>query len=150
MRFFVFCLLVFGFDLIAFQTVQLAMQGFSKSTTLGITIAYWFVPVALIIWILSNQSKATASLASDGENRLIRTVFQLIYFAKFLLLFIFLLLQIGSLFFAGIATFLPNINFSNDYAPLLAKISVLLSGGPLLLMIYGMARNRHRYKKGFN
>ena len=145
MRLFLFCLLLFGFDLIAFQTLQLAMQDFSQPVILGITIAYWLVPVALIIWILSNQTDTT-NLASNGQYRLTRTLFQLGYFAKFLLLFIFLTLQIGTLLLVGIASLFPNFNFSNDYAPLLAKISVLMSGAPLLLMIYGMARNRHRYK----
>lgn len=146
MRLLLFCLLIFGFDLIAFQTVQLAMQDFVQPVTLGITIVYWLVPVALIAWILRNQTREAVSIANDGQNRIIRTVFQLLYFAKFLLLFIFLFLQIGTLLFAGIAAFLPNFDFSNDHAPLLAKISSLLSGIPLLLMIYGMARNRHRYK----
>ena len=146
MRFLLFCLLLFGFDLVAFQIVQLAMQDFSKPVILGITIVYWFIPVALIAWILNNQSKDTASLASDGDSRITRTIFQLFYFAKFLLLFIFLLLQIGTLLLAGIASFLSSFNFSNDHAPLLARISVLMSGLPLLLMIYGMVRNRHRYK----
>jgi len=146
MRFLLFCLLLFGFDLVVFQTVQLAMEDFSKPITLGITIAYWLVPVALIFWIVRNQSRDTNRLTSGGKGRISRTVFQLIYFAKFLLLFIFLFLQLGTLLLAGIASFLPNFDFSNDHAPLLAIISVLLSGIPLLLMIYGMARNRHRYK----
>ncbi len=145
MRFLLFCLLIFGFDLMAFQTVQLTMQGLPKPVILGVTILYWFVPVALIAWILSNQTD-TANLVNNGKYRITRTLFQLIYFAKFLLLFIFLFLQIGNLLLVGVATLLPNFNFSNTHAPLLAKISVLLSGGPLLLMIYGMARNRHRYK----
>jgi len=145
MRFLIFCLLLLGFDFIAFQTIQLAIQDFSKPVVLGITIFYWLIPLALIIWIFSSQ-KDTTNLASNGKYRLIRTLFQLLYFAKFLLLFIFIALQIGTLLLAGIASFLPNFNFLNDHTPLLAKISVIMSGVPLLLMIYGMARNRHRYK----
>ncbi len=145
MRFLLFCLLVVGFDLLAFQTIQLAMWDVAPPIVLGITITYWLIPVALIVWILSNQADTT-TLASSGKYRLTRTTFQLIYFAKFLLLFIFLFLQLSTLLIAGIASFLPNFNFLNNHAPLLAKLSVLLSGGPLLLMIYGMARNRHRYK----
>ena len=145
MRFLFFCLLILGFDLIAFQTVQLAMQDFSKPVALGITIGFWIVPVVLIVWLLRSQSDTT-NIASNGNYRLTRTVFQLIYFAKFLLLFIFLALQLSLLIFAGITAFLPNFSFSNDHAPLLAKFSVLMSGIPLLLMIYGMLRNRHRYK----
>ena len=84
MRFLLFCLLIFGFDLVASQTVQLAMQDFSKPVILGITIIYWLVPVALIVWILNNQTD-TANLASNGKYRLTRTLFQLIYFAKLLI-----------------------------------------------------------------
>ena len=146
MRLLFFCLLILGFDLIAFQTVQLAMQDFAKPVVLGITIIYWLIPVALIAWILNNQTKDAATLASDGNVRINRTVFQLFYLAKFLLLFIFLMLQLSTLFLSGIAALFSSFNFSNNHAPLLAQMSVLLSGIPLLLMIYGMARNRHRYK----
>ncbi|MEM1122652.1 MAG: metallophosphoesterase, partial [Bacteroidota bacterium] len=70
----------------------------------------------------------------------------LFYFAKFLLLLFTIIFQIGGLLVGGLAYLIPSLQFSGNYAPIFAKISVLLSVIPLLLMINGVLRNRHRYK----
>ena len=145
MRFVLFCLLIFLLDLVAFQPFQLAISDFSPTAIKGLTIGYWAVFVALVGWLgyhlLSSNEKGNLS-----RFKIVRSIFYLIYFAKFLVICFTLIFSLLALLLGGIAYFVPNFNFSNDYSVLFAKISILLSGIPLVLMIYGILRNRHRYK----
>jgi len=145
MRIIFLFLLILGFDLVAFQPFQLAISDFPQSIILGITLGYWLVPVALILWLLTNRSDLRQA-NSAGNTMVIRSIFYLIYFAKFLLILFSLLFQVGGLLASGLTYLIPSLSFSGDYTPFLARISVLMSGVPLLLMINGVLRNRHRYK----
>lgn len=145
MRFLFLCLLIFIFDLVVFQSFQLAISDFSPNLIKGITIAYWSVFAGLIGWLgYYNFNPTTAN--NTGNFTVIRSIFYLTYFAKFLFLFFTLAFSLIALMLSGIAYLIPDFDFSTDYSTLFAKISVLLSGLPLFLMIYGILRNRHRYK----
>jgi len=145
MRIIFLCILIFLLDLAAFQPFQLAISDFSAEVRTGLTIAYWSVFVAIVGW-LGYYSSNLRRVNSAGNFAVIRSIFYLIYFAKFLLLLFTLGLQVLWLLISGIAYLIPNIDFSGDFSHLIAKISILLSGIPLILMIYGILRNRHRYK----
>jgi len=145
MRFVLLCILIFLFDLVAFQPFQLAISDFTTTTTNGLTIAYWSIFVGLIGW-LAYYSLNQGKVNNSGNFKVIRSIFYLIYFAKFLLLLFTLAFSVLGLLLSGLAYLIPNFDYSNNYTNLFAKISILLSGIPLILMIYGILRNRHRYK----
>ncbi len=145
MRLLFLCILILVFDLVAFQPFQLAISDFSPNTILGLTIAYWSVFVGLVSW-LGYHSSNLSKVNSSGNFTVIRSIFYLFYFAKFLLIFFTLAFSLIMLLVSGIVYLLPNFDFSNNYSVLFAKTSILMSGIPLLVMIYGILRNRHRYK----
>ncbi len=145
MRFLFLCLLIFVFDLVVFQPFQLAISDFSPTLITSFTVAYWSIFVGLIGWLVF-YSRSTQKVNELGGLTNIKAILSLIYFAKFLFLCFTLVFSVLGLLVGGIAYLIPNFDFSNDYSRLFAKISLLLSGIPLVLMIYGILRNRHRYK----
>ena len=145
MRFFIFCLLLLLFDLTVFQVVQLSMQDFPEPVYLIIAVVFWIIPVALILWqILSVQTNK--KYIFPGKHRMIRSSFQLVYFGKFIVLVLFFIGFLLSIVYTGFSYFFPGLFFNYEFPPLLARIAVLISGLLVVMLIYGIIRNRHRYQ----
>lgn len=145
MRLLLLCVLILVFDLVAFQPFQLAISDCPSTTVKALTVAYWSIFIGLIGWL--GYYSMNGGKVNESKNFYItRSILYLTYFAKFLFICFNLAFSIIVLLISGIAYLIPTFEFATDYSPLFAKISLLLSGLPLVLMIYGILRNRHRYK----
>ena len=125
MRLLFLCFLIFVFDLVVFQPFQLAISDFSPTIIKGLMVAYWSVLVGLVGW-LGYFSLKDYKVNNPKQFKIIRSIFYLIYFAKFLFLVFILAFSIIGLLIGGIAYLIPNFDFSNDYTVFFAKISILL------------------------
>lgn len=141
MPFFLFVILVFAFDFYAFQTVQLALSEYSSNINLVVTLVYWSISFATVLFFLlgSRNSKTKRNFS------LWRSAFLLVYFAKFLVVVFMLIGVIGQFLMAGISYLIPSLAFEGGRSVLSAQLTLGLVSFPFLLMIYGILRNRHRY-----
>ena len=138
-------LLLFAIDFYAFQAIQLAMSGLSKWVNIGITIIYWLIPIGLILSFIFFRKWFTKN-GKEGSFRMIRSLFFLVYFSKFILLLLLLLGNLGGLILLGVTYISKDFSYAGIPSILFSQISILTAGIPLIMLIYGILRNRHRYK----
>jgi predicted MPP superfamily phosphohydrolase len=140
-RFLVFCIFLLVIDLVAYQPIQLAMSELDFWVQLPITILYWSVLPLFVLWFLWHKNNTAKS---SGRYRMQRSIFYLVYFAKFVLILFALIGQLGALFGALITYLIPSFVFPEN-SLFYAQIISLLTTFVLLLLIYGILWNRHRY-----
>lgn len=130
--------LIFLLDYYVFSAVSLLLINIVGGTSLMVSIAYWLIPLALIIIVIASFSNRAIFHENKYVHHLRSLVF-LIYFAKILVaLFLFgddLIRAI--LFLAGN----PLERSAN-----VALLALLFGGITLILLVYGIFRNTYRFK----
>ncbi|MEM6321774.1 MAG: metallophosphoesterase [Bacteroidota bacterium] len=145
MRIVLFILLLLGFDLVVYQSVQLAIHEWSSTAKLVAGAIFWTIPVLFICWYIFGQNQAQDK-SKEGNYRLQRSIFQLIYLAKVVLLLASGLFLLIHPLLQTLHYFIPSIPVLTENTQLFAQIAVILALGLFFLMLYGILFNRHRYK----
>lgn len=138
-------LFIVAIDWLVFQFYGVIMEGYPSPIQVGFTGLFWSIPFFFISFLLFHTNRLE-KVNSLGKYRLFRSFFYLIYLAKFILLFFALFWHLIGLI-VGILSLLGIPLFSDtSFKIIYIKVSLFITLIPLTLLIYGMIRNRHRYK----
>lgn len=145
MRLLPFLILLFFIDYYAFQAFVTVSENWSAVAQTILYTIYWMVPMVAIgltyafaIGAANNWKKSTFTL--------VRSTITLTYFSKFFIIVVLILGDLGRMIFSIYESFAGNQGFDYDRTFLNASIAIAVGALPFILLLYGMLRNKYRYK----
>lgn len=136
---------LFLLDLYVYQAFKLFIKGLSPAWETGLSIAYWMVPVLLIILLLMDQ------FIPDEPNQMpglvhARAFMICLYLPKLLALPILLIDDVRRGIFWLINNMGSEITYNPSRSRFLTTTGFILGSIPFVALVYGMIRNPYRYK----
>jgi len=137
--------LIFLLDYYAFQALKTVSGNWSQLTRNIVYSIYWLVPVLAI-----GMMAAGAYGLLEGMNKttytFLRSFLTIAYVAKIPMIALLLVDDLRRLFVFGQEQFSGTEKYSKSRSEFLATTGVVLGALPFLTLIYGIVRNRYRYK----
>ncbi len=137
-------ILLFLFDLYAFQAFQLLASDWSSFARNLLFAVYWSIPAIVVLIGLAFAN----SDVSQWRNlfNVLRAVLTIAYLAKLLLVGVLLIDDLRRLLFSAYDGLAGNVGIERSRSLFMAQFGVLLAGIPFVTLLYGMIRNRYRYR----
>lgn len=145
MRFLPLIFIFLLFDMYVFEGVKVLMQGTAPGVQYSLTIIYWLIP-ALGAGLLMAAASGALSKWPAKWVVFARSIFFIIYLSKFILSGVLLTDDLRRLVMAGYDQLLGTPQEAYGRSAIWLQFGALLSGIPLVSLIYGMIRNPYRYK----
>ncbi len=145
MRLVILFALILLIDWFSFQGVRFLVQSLDRPVRTGIYVAFWFVPIATILYMLAGMQGLTQNWPK-GLTVFLRTFILILYFSKFLMGSVILIDDIRRLFMWAIDKLSPSTSYSSGRSRFLTQLGLALGSLPLLSLTYGVVRNPYRYK----
>lgn len=145
MRFVIFLLFPLLIDLLAFQAVRVLLPFDGTAIAWIVYLLYWIVPVAAVGFFIA----WTSGFANRWPRALLLTVQALImilYVSKLLVAAFVLLDDARRVVAWMLGTLAPSTGFTAARLPLMSQLGMVIGSLPLLVLTYGLVRNRYRYK----
>lgn len=145
MRFLVPFFILLAIDAYVFQAVVNLAQNLSKVQKNILYIAYWMIPVLVIITMYSVSNGWTDSWPKSVFT-LVRALLAIAYFSKLFAVIPLIFDDIRRLYIWSKAKVYPEIEYDPSRSGFMSKMALLISGLPFGLLSYGILRNPYRYK----
>lgn len=145
MRFIILFILLFLFDWYAFQAFQLWSANWSPESQTILQVVYWAIPI-LSIGLLILFANTNIGQRKPEWFTILRTMLIAAYFGKFVTIIVLLLDDLRRLavdIFQGLG---GEVAFENTRSELMVQFGIFSGLGLLLMLTYGVFRNRYRYK----
>ncbi len=138
-------LFIFLLDYYAFQSLRLVAGGWSQPLRNVVYSLYWLVPI-LAVTVMA----AGAYGLLEGMNRttylFLRTFLTIAYVAKIPIILFLLIDDLRRLILTGYEAVAGATPYSKSRSKFLANTGIILGMLPFVTLIYGVVRNRYRYK----
>lgn len=145
MRFLLLILFLLAIDFYAFQAFRMAMQGWSATARMVVTVVYWAIPIfALILMLVADFTNFPQT--NKGTYTILRTVVFIAYISKFMILPILLIDDLRRLVTLAIAKFNNKSGVDVSRSRFLSQMGIVLGSIPFATLTYGIIRNPYRYK----
>lgn len=138
-------LLIFLLDYYAFQALKTVSGNWSEVTRNIVYSIFWLVPILAV-----GMMAAGAYGLLEGLNKttytFLRSFLTIAYVAKIPMVALLLVDDLRRLFVFGQERFSGTTEYSKSRSAFLAKTGIILGALPFITLIYGIVRNRYRYK----
>lgn len=145
MRLLILFIIIFLFDIYVFQAFVEVSQDWSKTTKIILYSIYWAIPL-LAIGLLAASSFVDVSKWDRNTFIVLRSVIMIIYFSKFLIVIVLFIDDLRRLIMSALDGVAGVQKYDNSRSAFLSQIAILVGSIPLITLIYGIFRNRYRYK----
>ena len=145
MRLLVIILFIFLFDIYVFQAFVEVGQDWSKTTKTIMYSIYWLIPLSAI-GLLIAASFVDVSRWDRNTFVILRSVLMIIYFSKFLIVLVLFIDDIRRLIMTAVDGVAGLQKYDKSRSAFLSQVAILIGSVPLVTLIYGIFRNRYRYK----
>ena len=145
MRLLVILIFILLFDIYVFQAFIEVGQNWSKMTKIIMYSIYWIIPL-LTFGLLTASSFVDVSKWDRNTFVILRSVLLIIYFSKFLIVVVLLIDDLRRLIMTAVDGVAGVQKYDNSRSAFLSQIAILIGSVPLITLIYGIFRNRYRYK----
>lgn len=146
MRILLFLLPLVLLDWYIYQALAELSVPFSTEATMLLRLFFWLIPLSLLGWLAIHYNGTKRSVPRKPVVRMAGNFFMLIYLGKFVTAFSLLL---GDLFRGITLVFIAlsgNQALTTERLPLVTMLAVVMGLIPVFVLMYGMIRNRHRYR----
>lgn len=138
-------ILIFLLDYYCFQALKTVSGNWSQMTRNIVYSIYWLVPILAI-----GTMAAGAYGMLEGLNKttytFLRSFLTIAYVAKIPMVALLLVDDLRRLFVFGHEQFSETTKYSKSRSEFLATTGIFLGALPFVTLIYGIVRNRYRYK----
>jgi len=138
-------LMIFLLDYYAFQALKTVSGNWSQVTRNIVYSIYWLVPILAV-----GMMTAGAYGLLEGLNKttytFMRSFLTIAYVAKIPMVALLLVDDLRRLFVYGQEQFTGKTTYSKSRSEFLATAGIILGALPFVTLIYGIVRNRYRYK----
>ena len=141
MRIIILAIFLFTFDYYAFQGVKLASETWPTLLQTIIYTFYWAVPILAIGMVVTDLSTWNRNVVS-----IVRAFIFIAYFSKFVFVFILFGNDVLHAFKNGYNNITGNPNYDEGRSKFVAQMGIMLAAIPFVTLMYGVIRNRYRYK----
>ncbi len=145
MRLIPFLLLVLLFDIYAFQAFQHISQAWHPESRFLLYSVYWFLPL-LALLLLVGLPYFQANSRRRNLFITLRAILMIAYLCKLLMVVVLLMDDARRLVVLLFAQFDKSFTSNIGRSGLMSSIAVSAGILPFFLLLYGMLRNRHRYR----
>ena len=145
MRFLPALFLFFFIDYYAFQAFVTVSQDWSRETKTILYTLYWMVPI-LAIGLTYAFATGAAQQWKKSTFTLVRSTVTLTYFSKFFIILVLMFGDLGQLFLSIYESIAGYQGFTFGRTTLISKIAIAVGAIPFITLLYGMLRNKYRYK----
>lgn len=137
--------LIFLLDYYAFQALKTVSGNWSQVTRNIVYSIYWLVPILAIGMIAAGAYGLLEGL-NKTTYTFLRSFLTIAYVAKIPMVALLLVDDLRRLFVFGQERFNKTTTYSKSRSEFLATTGIILGALPFLTLIYGIVRNRYRYK----
>jgi len=145
MRYLVPFLLIFLFDLYAFQAFLTVSGDWSEAAKLLLYSTYWLIPI-VAIGIIVNSTLGKSERWNQRSFYLLRAFIIILYFSKLFVIGVLLIEDLSrflaTLYDSIIGTQALELSRSLTFS----QLAIFMGALPLVMLTYGMFRNPYRYK----
>ncbi len=138
-------LLIFLLDYYAFQALRTISGNWSQITRNIVFSIYWLVPI-LAIGMMTAGAYGWLESLNKTTYTFLRSFLTIAYVAKIPMVALLLIDDLRRLFVYAQAQFNGTTEYSKSRSNFLATTGVILGALPFVTLIYGIIRNRYRYK----
>ena len=138
-------ILIFLFDIYVFQAFTEIAHGWSKTTKIVLYSIYWLIPL-LAIGFFAASSFTDVSKWDRNTYTILRSVILIIYFSKFLIVVVLFVDDLRRLIMSAYDGIAGTQSYDKSRSAFLSQIAVFIGSIPLVMLTYGILRNRYRYK----
>jgi len=138
-------LLIFLLDYYAFQAIKTASGNWSQLTKNIVFSIYWLVPI-LAIGMMTAGAYGWLEGLNKTTYTFLRSFLTIAYVAKIPMVALLLVDDLRRLFVFGQEQLAGTTEYSKSRSKFLATTGVILGALPFVTLIYGIIRNRYRYK----
>jgi len=145
MRFLPVLFFLFFIDYFAFQTFVDVTGEWSREAKTILYSLYWLVPF-IAIGLTYAFATGIAKQWKKSTFTLVRSTITLTYFSKFFIILVLMLGGVGQIFLSFYETVFGYQGFTFGHSNLISKIAITIGAIPFITLLYGMLRNKYRYK----
>ncbi|MEM6964725.1 MAG: metallophosphoesterase [Bacteroidota bacterium] len=140
-------ILVLLLDWLAFQIIQPVIGEWSVISKSIVHTIYWMIPIIVLGITVSFNNNRTANW-DKRKFSFVRSFIILTYFSKFLILAFFLLGLLLNFLGTILFEYILNNPLAMDWLSgnTIQKLAVMMGAIPFFVLLYGIIRNKYRYK----
>ena len=136
---------IFLVDYYAFQAVKTVSGGWSQTARNVVYAVYWLVPVLAVI-TMAIYTHGYADHLNKSLYTFLRSFLTIAYVVKIPMVALLLIDDARRLLIFGYERVGGEMSFNKGRSKFLATTGVLLAALPFVTLIYGIVRNRYRYR----
>lgn len=138
-------ILIFLLDYYAFQAIKTVSGNWSQLTRNIVYSIYWLVPILAIAMMAAGAYGQLEGL-NKTTYTFLRSFLTIAYVAKIPMVALLLIDDLRRLFVFVQEQFSGTTEYSKSRSKFLATTGIILGALPFVTLIYGIVRNRYRYK----
>ena len=136
---------IFLIDYYAFQSLKLAAENWAQPIRNVVFALYWMIPV-LAIFMMAAGAYGWLTGMNRTTYLFLRTFLTIAYVAKIPLVVFLLIDDLRRLLLTAYESVAGETKYSKSRSRLLANAAVIIGALPFVTLLYGVVRNRYRYK----